>query len=541
MERVHIEFKRVQTWLFAVPRLRVMVGANAIIGRVIRHELPQLARTESAWTLAAVTGCFPTADPADPIAAHDDPAADARAGIISRDGGHFEAMFTAGGTEFLKAAAELIRTELPGLPFIASVDDRIQDIPSAHCLTALPTLAPCEWSGHGFASAVIRTGDDRTPVSAEVARRHRAGRSAAKAGGGEAAKGGTATALLDTTSVGALQPPLDFAALASGGYLAVIHADGNGVGSGLPVAEREDARATFFHRNRVLIRRAVTMAIDRTCPVGAEGSSEGGRGTAPVAPLQILMLGGDDLLIACRAELALPLCRAMCDALATIQGDRTGAGPSFRLTLGIGVVIARPTVPFHRLHAVAEALAGSAKRLYRGLDAAERASVIDWAIYTTAWADDPAEVRRRDWIRGTGDDRRLLSHRPMRVLGGALHHLDGLLEGADRLNADEDTPRSQLRFLVEQLARGRHLSMLAYKELSAKARSALDNAGIRGRFAPWTSPAGGPPWVTSVLDLVEVYEIARLGRSARPVQVVDEDEEDLGAGHDGEAEVSNVG
>ena len=35
-QRVYIEFQRVQTWLFAVPRLRTMVGANALLGEVLR-------------------------------------------------------------------------------------------------------------------------------------------------------------------------------------------------------------------------------------------------------------------------------------------------------------------------------------------------------------------------------------------------------------------------------------------------------------------------------------------------------------------------
>lgn len=32
IQHVHLELQRVQTWLFAVPRLRAMVGANALLG-----------------------------------------------------------------------------------------------------------------------------------------------------------------------------------------------------------------------------------------------------------------------------------------------------------------------------------------------------------------------------------------------------------------------------------------------------------------------------------------------------------------------------
>ncbi len=34
IQRVQIELQRVQTWLFAVPRLRAMVGANALLGPI---------------------------------------------------------------------------------------------------------------------------------------------------------------------------------------------------------------------------------------------------------------------------------------------------------------------------------------------------------------------------------------------------------------------------------------------------------------------------------------------------------------------------
>ena len=40
-QRVYIEFQRVQTWLFAVPRLKAMVGANALLGEVLRVNAPR--------------------------------------------------------------------------------------------------------------------------------------------------------------------------------------------------------------------------------------------------------------------------------------------------------------------------------------------------------------------------------------------------------------------------------------------------------------------------------------------------------------------
>jgi hypothetical protein len=134
-------------------------------------------------------------------------------------------------------------------------------------------------------------------------------------------------------------------------------------------------------------------------------------------------------------------------------------------------------------------------------------SVVDWAVFSTSWVDDPAEVRRRDWLRGNGNDLRILSQRPVDVLGQGLDSLEGLVNGAEKLKC---APRSQLRYLVDQLPRGRTLTELAFAELSLEAKEPLAEAGMK---EPWRRTTNNGPWMTALLDLVEITEIARLGRS----------------------------
>jgi hypothetical protein len=365
-----------------------------------------------------------------------------------------------------------------------------------HLSTELPVLAPCEWTGRGLASATVEQGDERPSVSLDVANRHEAAR------GTEVGTAVDLASLLSAmTNLRTLKRPQELKGLVGSGYLALIHADGNGVGSGAGKPESE--RAGFFHRNRVLLRRALHEAINANCP------DEG------LAPLLPLMLGGDDLLLVCRAETALPFVLTLCEALASFQRDTSAA---FELTLGVGVVFAKHTIPIYRLHAVAEQLASSAKRRYRGFKkaGAKGRSVVDWAVYSTAWVDDPEEIRRRDWLRDSGQDLRVLSQRPVDVLGQGLGSLQGLVEGAKKL---ERAPRSQLRYLVEQLPLGRALSDLAFAELSKEARTALNEVGVTG---PWRRAANEGPWITELLDLVEIAEIARLGRNAVDVQLAEE-------------------
>jgi len=500
MNRVHIEFQRVQSWLFAVPRLRAMVGANTRLGEVLRLELPELARANRNWKLAPCDDAesYPTADEHDPLAAHDDPSADARHGILARDGGHFEAQFCKGAKEFADAAAELIRRELPGLRFRIWIDGMERQEAPTSISTELPVLAPCEWTGRGVASAVIQQGTERAAVSMEVARRHEAAR---RAEGGLAQD--LASLLAKTTKLASLRRAQDLEDLVGSGYLALVQADGNGVGSA--AGNKSDVeRARFYHRNRVLIRRALKDAIDTLVSRGRLPAAPG-----QSAPLLLLMLGGDDLLVICRAETALPFVVSLCEQLAALQHGNTNG---FELTLGVGVVIAKHKIPIHRLHEVAESLVASAKRRFRGMRHAcmPPRSVVDWAVYTTSWVDDPEEIRRRDWIRGAGSDRRILSQRPVDVLGDGLQSLQGLLDGAYKLQ-NQNAPRSQLRYLVDQLGRGRVLAELAFKELSPSARRALASAGVK---EPWRQVADNGVWVTELLDLIEIAEIGRLGRSA---------------------------
>ncbi len=494
-QRVHIELQRVQTWLFAVPRLRAMVGANTLLGETLRSKLPDLARRGGKWALASLTGAYPKSDPNDPLREEDDPNADAASGILARDGGHFEAQFAYGAKEFADAAIELLHHELPGLRFRISINGKECQKARTYLSTELPVLAPCEWTGRGLAAQVIRQGQESAAtVSLDVARRHKA------ASDEEHRALDIASLLSARTSLNRLQQAHDLHELVESGYLALIHADGNSVGSSAGSSDEE--RASFFHRNRVLLRRALQKAIGVVC-----------EGETGVSPLVILMLGGDDLLVVCRAEKALLFVISLCEELEKIQDRDT---EKFKLTLGVGVVIAKPTIPIHRLHEVAEQLASSAKRRFRGLkesgDVAR--SVIDWAVYTTTWVEDSEDVRRRAWICGSAQNRRVLSQRPLDVLGKGLNSLEGLIESAKKL---ESAPRSQLRYLVEQLPRGQTLAELAFAELSQEAKTALRDVGIN---SVWQ--ADGSLLTTPLLDLIEITEIARLGRINKSTQLKQE-------------------
>ena len=501
-ERVHIEFQRVQTWLFSVPRLQAMVGANTLLGEVLRIDLVELAQNGGGarpWTLARQATTLTVSVPdIDPLKSHDDPAADAELGIFARDGGHFEAQFERGVDAFIEDATELIRRKLPGLRYKVEkgLKPSVRPVSRGIAVTPveLPVLEPCEWMGRGVASGTISPGGEDVNVSVQVGERVRAFKKVR-----DGAAQDLASLLVTETNLGRLRRPLTFEELAGRGYLAVIHADGNGIGA---------AGETHYYRNRVLVRAALKVAINAACAPASAGQ---GASFSDVAPLVLMMLGGDDVLIVSKASVAMTFVVNCCKELDRLQMETTDtAETTVKLTLGVGVAIAHPKLPFHRLHELAEALSGSAKRRYRGLPDGERASVVDWAIYNGFKASDLAAVRADEWICGTGGERRILSRRPLMVLGSGLDRLEGLLDGVSRLGADP--PRSPLRFLIEQLPRGRALADLAFQEMSPDAKRALSRAGVNQLWE--SAQTSGSAIVTSVLDLVELFEIPRLGRPA---------------------------
>lgn len=518
--KVHIEFQRVQTWLFAVPRLRAMIGANTLLGEVLRCELRKLAAPAGhGWCRATVdhAASFNAADPNDPLGDHDDPRLDAEVGILSRDGGHFEAQFTSeeSARTFARAAGSLIRQQLNGLRFTIKVEHEVVMQADRALSNELPVLEPCNWTGRGLASDDVMQGSERSSVSLDVKHRHEAAKRAESGNAND-----LASLLFARSSMRDCARPQTFVDLVtrhghpsqsheheSRSYLALIHADGNGVGQSAGNKPSEHERSNAFHKNRVLLRRALKRAIDKVQEKYPANNSP-----TTVAPLVPLMLGGDDLLIVCHAELAFDFVIELCAELQRLQMKDTN-----ELTLGIGIVFARHTVPIHRLHELTEQLAGSAKRLYRSQakstnvaseSDAKGNSVVDWAVYSSSWLDDISEVRKRDWLYATRGSRRILSQRPLNVLGEGLNTLQGLVKASHHL---ECAPRSQFRFLVEQLSLGEELANLAFDELSPSAREALNKAGVNEVWQ--TRSATGAPCccMTPLLDLVEVFEINKLG------------------------------
>ncbi|HPC19743.1 MAG TPA: hypothetical protein PL039_06025 [Kiritimatiellia bacterium] len=541
--RVSIEVKRIQTFLFAVPRLKAMVGANTILGETLRgcwdagahgkyspDSLAELAVRCGASAPPGEPPQLPPALPDDPLGEEDNPARDWDNGILARDGGRFIAAFAdAGAAErFVQSARALLERKLPGA--VVQVDSRrggahftMPAPPDEAAIPFLPQFQVCMESGTESASQIgMDKGKTLYRSSSFIDRMDRAKELARLASGDPV---GLFYRGLRDRGLYPPDPPEEFARMCDKSYLAVFHADGNNMGRRLADhlkrcdPREHDARtAEFFHRMRVAVRGALAKSIQESFP-------KPGPGTVP-DPFRILMLGGDDLLMVMRAKHALPFAVAYAKNLAGL-GNMPDGQP---LDIGCGVVIAHPSFPFFRLHEIAEELAASAKRLVRG---ERRCSVIDWHVTTDSHIQSVRDSRRRWVIRyesGGQQDRLVLSRRPMPILAPPATAAPAAAGGETAVPADAMSlerlhdeaevmsqsaiPRSPLRALADELYRGRLQAQSAFREFHAK----LDpdcRKQIPWLKDPWEHADGGA-YLTRFLDLVEIIEIPNLKTQAMP-------------------------
>lgn len=157
-------------------------------------------------------------------------------------------------------------------------------------------------------------------------------------------------------------------------YLAIVHADGNGLGQVLrSLAEQAKARPGEF----VELFRDFSTAV----AVATEGAAR--HATAKVLlpekekneipmPARPIVLGGDDLTVLVRADLAIAFTETFLQAFeeqtrATLSEVRKNypaiSGLPEALTAGAGIAFVKSSHPFHLAHALAESLAAHAKQV----------------------------------------------------------------------------------------------------------------------------------------------------------------------------------
>lgn len=324
------------------------------------------------------------------------------------------------------------------------------------------------------------------------------------------------------------------------GYLGVVYADGNAMGKIVQALDRPD---TCRHFSTIVDQNIRTACFSGLAEVtGAEvkqvrdgiDQDRGSSVATRTLPADILLLGGDDLLVTLPADRALDFAlhlssefeRLTREKIASLRND---AARQFFLeqvgdrgfTISCGVAIARSTHPFYLLLDLAEQLQRNAKRSadIGGADVApdENATArVDFHIVAGAASHAVERVRNETYGVGTEAPRTL---RPLTVAQlESLRTAVGELHGAD-------FPRSKLHELEDAALVGEmHQATRRIRDIFSRCRHGNERSHRR---ALWKAVhllcpedhAVGFPWyrkgerrVLGIADLVEGHDLFRRQR-----------------------------
>lgn len=169
-----------------------------------------------------------------------------------------------------------------------------------------------------------------------------------------------------------------------------------------------------------------------------------------VMPLRPLVMGGDDITLITRADIALPFVKWFTEKFVE-------KGRKFALSLGIGMVVMPASYPFAKAFPLAESLQSSAKRLTRHLEPGERPSSIDYLVLTEDVEQDMQAVRQRLFKSSSGF---LLTAKPFELCGDSL---EKMVETGYRVLTE--LPRSQIRQAWTECRKGQREAKVVWRNL----------------------------------------------------------------------------
>lgn len=194
--------------------------------------------------------------------------------------------------------------------------------------------------------------------------------------------------------------PGDLDELRDDGWIAVIHADGNGVGRVFLQFPEHALRVAGTHELTLeqhadilgQFTRELESATEAALEVAVRDATIGQDAGGMILPV---VVGGDDLTIVCHSRIALPLARAFGLAFEEQTAVRstvnaiTGGG----LTAAAGIAYVKPHHPFSAAYGLAEELTASAKHVKQV--AGREMSSLDFYVAFESTLTDLAGLRAR--------------------------------------------------------------------------------------------------------------------------------------------------
>lgn len=214
-------------------------------------------------------------------------------------------------------------------------------------------------------------------------------------------------------SEGGWSIPLDFDKLGrvkgDEGYLAVVHADGNGMGKRVEEIARRfrspEENRDYINKMRAFstaIEAASVRALQRVVDLMADAivsDAELAEIHRDGFPLRPIVFGGDDVTFVCNGRYGLPLAVQYLQAFQeeTAKEEAFGGMPAFACA---GIAVVKIHYPFARAYALSEQLCASAKKMVRSTG--EDCSALDWHFAMSGIAGSLEAIRKREYSVNLG-------------------------------------------------------------------------------------------------------------------------------------------
>lgn len=321
--------------------------------------------------------------------------------------------------------------------------------------------------------------------------------------------------------------PQDFGAIGTtarpSGYLGFIYADGNGMGALLEEPKSFLAFRKFANGLDNIVHEITHEALCTRFKEPPQGP----------APFEILLMGGDDLMLVVAADAALDIALHIVEQFERKANDlahcpEVGLPTEKPLSMSASVVIAHDTFPIQAMHTLAtellkkakaktsELMARSTGNERTGADgpiASELVGAIDFMVVTEA-ATAGLDAVRDQVLSGAsfvappigGDMKYILTERPYTV-----NDLKNLLRYIKKFKR-QDFPTTRLHAMYEALFRSRVQAQVT--ALATIARAKPEHGDLaRAFFREFRVPDSSLPWrerkdgsFSSPLgDLIEIY------------------------------------
>ncbi|MBT7809284.1 hypothetical protein HN766_27660 [Candidatus Poribacteria bacterium] len=294
-----------------------------------------------------------------------------------------------------------------------------------------PTVM-CRWTGFPATGIVKSAGEDDPgyPASPETLAKSRAGQPGTGAADVRLRKDFLG---LPSMRTGPFTFPSKFDDLGGtegeANYIAVVHADGNGMGDRIrritkEVGQGEDAAAKLTEFSEALALKslqALQTTVARLARSARRHPPESGgwivphpvhSGVPPVSlrrdknassrtfhlPMRPLVFGGDDVTFVCDGRLGISLAIAYLEAFEAATADLSNDDDP--VTACAGVAIVATHYPFAQAYTLAEELCSSAKKYHRELleeHGGRPTSAIDWHFTTGGLYGSLAAIRQREY------------------------------------------------------------------------------------------------------------------------------------------------